>query len=154
MWEQFITLEKHNLQVNCLRPRFLPGILLLKKRYSVSKYLAVVCITAGVCLATLASTGPKAPTTPQASSNASSDQVGEAAAAAAVPLFERLIGIGMLTFALFVSALMGRKLSSLSLSLALARSRALSLALFLALSRSRIYQELVRQTFSQFSSSL
>jgi len=81
------------------------GILLLKKRYSTSKYLAVVCITIGICLATMASSKPS-PVAP-VNASATSEAGAEAVAVAVIPLWERLVGIGMLTFALFASALMG-----------------------------------------------
>lgn len=81
------------------------GILLLKKRYSTSKYMAVICITIGICLSTLASSSSK-PSASSASKNATSgDPV--TSTIPVVPIWERLVGIGMLTFALFASALMG-----------------------------------------------
>ena len=81
---------------------FPPGILLLKKRYSMSKYLAVICITVGICISTFASSTAKVST--PAPANASEEG---ATPPPPVPLLEWSIGIGMLTFALFASALMG-----------------------------------------------
>ena len=75
----------------------------MKKRYSTSKYLAVVCITIGICLATMASSKPS----PVAPVNSTTASDAEAAAVEVIPVWERLVGIGMLTFALFASALMG-----------------------------------------------
>ena len=70
-----------------------------------SKYLAVMCITIGICLSTMASSKPAAAVAP---SNATTGDADPAAPVAdAIPLWERLVGIGMLTFALFASALMG-----------------------------------------------
>lgn len=79
------------------------GMLLLKKRYSISKYLAVVGITIGICISTIASS--KAKVAAPAPANASTEEAVDAAPP--VPLVEWSIGIGMLTFALFASALMG-----------------------------------------------
>lgn len=83
------------------------GILILKRTYPPSKYLAVITITIGICISTLASSPPKA-VTPSVS-NATNPEFTDPAPdeEATVPLLERLIGISMLTFALFVSALMG-----------------------------------------------
>ena len=78
-------------------------MLLLKKRYSISKYLAVVGITIGICISTIASS--KAKVAAPAPANASTEEAVDAAPP--VPLVEWSIGIGMLTFALFASALMG-----------------------------------------------
>lgn len=84
----------------------LMGILLLKKRYSLSKYLAVGCITVGICISTIASSTSKVSSTP-VNVSSSDDNATAAAEAPTVPIFEWSIGIGMLTFALFASALMG-----------------------------------------------
>jgi len=89
------------------------GMLLLKKRYTISKYLAVVSITIGICISTIASSKSKVSSSPVNVTSEESDDpaaAGDTAAAAStppVPLIEWSIGIGMLTFALFASALMG-----------------------------------------------
>ena len=71
-----------------------------------SKYLAVICITIGICLSTMASSKPAAAAVVVAPSNATTGDADPAASVAdAIPLWERLVGIGMLTFALFASAL-------------------------------------------------
>lgn len=71
------------------------GVIIMKKRYKMSKYLSVMMISAGIVLCTLVSAG-------QPSSNPGASEEEGAAE------FARwLIGIGMLTFALFMSARMG-----------------------------------------------
>jgi len=67
------------------------GIVLLKKRYSLTKYLSVVAITSGIVLCTVMSAS--GPTSSSTSSSSSWLSFG--------------LGIGMLTFALFMSARMG-----------------------------------------------
>ncbi|CAH1784512.1 unnamed protein product [Owenia fusiformis] len=73
------------------------GIILLKKRYKLSKYLSVLMISAGIAICTIASAG-------DVKSHGSSSESAED------KLYEYtrwLIGISMLLFALFMSARMG-----------------------------------------------
>merc|ERR1712079_295207 len=65
------------------------GVLLMKKSYRVDKYVSVIFITIGILLCTLMSTAGK--------ENDSSES----------ELSEQITGIGLLTFALVVSSLMG-----------------------------------------------
>lgn len=80
--------------------------MLLKKSYSTTKYIAVLCITVGICLATFAAhlNRPSAGHS-SASLNATSNH--ELMTIPKVPNWERLVGIGMLAYALFASALLG-----------------------------------------------
>jgi len=69
------------------------GIIILKKRYTTSKYLSVLMITAGICISTIAS----------------GKDVGHGSTEEekASEFFSWCIGISLLTFALFLSARMG-----------------------------------------------
>lgn len=76
------------------------GIVILKKRYTTWKYVSVAMITIGICVSTVASSGP-----------ATCADCGEAVPAEAAPdddfLWRWSVGIALLTLALFVSARMG-----------------------------------------------
>merc|ERR1719147_342718 len=78
-----------------LMANMLMGILLLQKRYSFSKYLSVVMITLGIVLCTYMSAVAK-------ETGLDSDPTGEAGSN-----FWLMVGIALLTFALFMSARMG-----------------------------------------------
>lgn len=71
------------------------GIIIMKKSYSIREYVAIVMISIGIFLATMASAGDKVGEKAQASSEEFSD------------LFWWIVGIVMLTLALVLSAVMG-----------------------------------------------
>ncbi|XP_054739091.1 UDP-xylose and UDP-N-acetylglucosamine transporter isoform X2 [Anastrepha obliqua] len=75
------------------------GILILKKRYIFSKYLSVFMITAGIILCTIIS-GSNV-------KNASASSPIDSGTAAYSDFFIWIIGIGLLSIALFISAYMG-----------------------------------------------
>lgn len=75
------------------------GMLILEKRYSLWKYLSVVMITVGIFLATLASQKM------EADSSRSDAVVEDAGVESSVT--RQLIGIALLTFALFISSGLG-----------------------------------------------
>ncbi|XP_064604631.1 UDP-xylose and UDP-N-acetylglucosamine transporter-like [Liolophura sinensis] len=76
------------------------GVVILKNRYTATKYLSVFLITLGIILCTLASTGDM--------SSASQKDYSEAEwQATATGYIRWLTGIAILTFALFMSARMG-----------------------------------------------
>lgn len=70
------------------------GILILKKSYKFSKYFSVLMISIGIAMSTIASAG-------EVQSDGSSDEE------SMYDFMWWLVGIGMLTFALFLSARMG-----------------------------------------------
>uniref|UniRef100_A0A8C4QVB6 Solute carrier family 35 member B4 n=1 Tax=Eptatretus burgeri TaxID=7764 RepID=A0A8C4QVB6_EPTBU len=70
------------------------GIIILKKRYSLSKYLSITLVSLGITICTLMSAN-------QVTNKHSEDEEGSYA------FIHWMIGIGMLTFALFMSAYMG-----------------------------------------------
>lgn len=76
------------------------GIIILKKRYTTSKYLSVLMITIGICICTIVSSGTKTATCtncePEVQANADEEY-----------LFRWILGITILSIALFVSARMG-----------------------------------------------
>ena len=87
---------------------FVVGFLLLNKHYSMTKYIAVLCITIGICLATWATNSCQPSTgSSLASLNVTAGKEGLIAPKQQVAVWERLVGIGMLTYALFGSALLG-----------------------------------------------
>ena len=73
------------------------GILILKKRYSLREYISIIMITAGIILATFASS--KQPLKKDESINTESNEF--------VDFFWWTVGITMLTIALLLSAGMG-----------------------------------------------
>ena len=77
-----------------LMANMMMGIALLGKRYSPLKYLSVLMITLGIVTCTYSSTASRAPEE-EASRSADDDR------------FWTFVGIGLLTFALFMSARMG-----------------------------------------------
>ncbi|KAL3852957.1 hypothetical protein ACJMK2_016562 [Sinanodonta woodiana] len=70
------------------------GIIILKKRYNLDKYMSVFMITVGICISTFASAG-QVESHPSHTGNQMLDYI------------NWLIGIAMLCFALFMSARMG-----------------------------------------------
>lgn len=70
------------------------GIILLKKRYTLSKYLAVFMITMGIIVCTIASVQNR-------------DKGGSAAKSESSSFYTKAFGIGLLSFALLLSARMG-----------------------------------------------
>lgn len=76
------------------------GMWILQKRYSFSKYLSVVLVTAGIVVCTLA-----AATVSEA--DADSDKAVSSEAPQFRSYLSKAIGISMLTFALFASSLLG-----------------------------------------------
>lgn len=89
------------------------GIIILKKSYKPSKYLSVIMITIGIILATLASAKEESTSDALKASkyatglNATSDESIVDAAESVSEFATWLAGIGLLTFALFMSARMG-----------------------------------------------
>eukprot|EP00092_Neocalanus_flemingeri_P040875 GFUD01044498.1.p1 GENE.GFUD01044498.1~~GFUD01044498.1.p1 ORF type:complete len:337 (-),score=54.72 GFUD01044498.1:334-1344(-) len=83
-----------------LMANMLMGIALLGKRYSITKYLSVLMITLGITICTLmsAKSSPKADSSKTDSENATQAEEDK---------FWLIIGISLLTFALFMSARMG-----------------------------------------------
>jgi len=83
-----------------LMANMLMGIALLGKRYSITKYLSVLMITLGIAVCTImsAKSSPKVDSTKSDSENASQAEEDK---------FWLIIGISLLTFALFMSARMG-----------------------------------------------
>jgi len=78
-----------------LMANMMMGMLLLNKRYSPSKYLSVIMITLGIVLCTYMSAISKGTPTESVDTEESGDN------------FWLFVGIGLLTFALFMSARMG-----------------------------------------------
>jgi len=83
-----------------LMANMLMGIALLGKRYSVTKYLSVLMITLGITVCTImsAKSSPKVDSTKSDSENAIQAEEDK---------FWLIVGISLLTFALFMSARMG-----------------------------------------------
>lgn len=79
------------------------GIIILKKRYTFSKYASVLMITIGICICTLVSVGTKTATC----TNCDPDNVIAKAIADEEYLFRWILGITLLSIALFISARMG-----------------------------------------------
>ncbi|XP_071960973.1 UDP-xylose and UDP-N-acetylglucosamine transporter-like [Antedon mediterranea] len=77
------------------------GIIILKKRYTISKYLAVLMISAGICTCTIMSANTVSRESDKHKHYEEEDGTESA------EFVTWLIGIGMLTFALFMSARMG-----------------------------------------------
>lgn len=79
------------------------GIIILGKKYTMSKYLSVAMITLGICISTIVSSGaPKAVCTDCTDDMPNTNTVEEDDY-----IFRWTIGISLLTLALFVSARMG-----------------------------------------------
>lgn len=82
------------------------GIIILRKRYALSKYVAVVMITIGIIICMFESSH----TVNKIAAHTTADELSEeepTTGASDAALFQWTIGIGLLTFALFVSARMG-----------------------------------------------
>lgn len=83
-----------------LMANMMMGIVLMNKRYSITKYLSVLMITLGITVCTImsAKSSPKVDSTKTDSENATQAEEDK---------FWLIIGISLLTFALFMSARMG-----------------------------------------------
>lgn len=96
-----------------LMANMIMGIILLGKRYSMTKYMSVSMISVGIATCTIMSAGQKKEA-PLSEHDGEEQSATEAAAAATVAAaaeaaesFWLMVGIGLLTFALFMSARMG-----------------------------------------------
>ncbi|ELU12113.1 hypothetical protein CAPTEDRAFT_175809 [Capitella teleta] len=79
------------------------GVFILNRRYTLSKYLSVLVITLGIAMSTIASAGRVVSDHSICKNNDDIDEQGDGFS----EMIRWLIGIAMLTFALFMSARMG-----------------------------------------------